>query len=60
MGRPVPVDSARENVLLPAPAMPVTTMRFPTIEALLNSLMAPKLVMDTPGVEWRLLAESVR
>jgi hypothetical protein len=49
MGRPAIVDSVRENVLLPAPAMPVTTMRFPTIEALLNSLMAPKLLMDTLG-----------
>src|SRR6516225_9881824 len=29
-GRPVLADSARENVLLPAPAMPVTTTRRPT------------------------------
>jgi hypothetical protein len=30
-GRPVFVESIRENVLFPAPAMPVTTMRLPTI-----------------------------
>ena len=29
-GRPVLADNARENVLLPAPAMPVTTIRRPT------------------------------
>src|SRR5271154_5483083 len=29
-GRPVLADSARENVLLPAPAVPVTTTRRPT------------------------------
>ena len=30
-GRPVFVESTRENVLFPAPAIPVTTMRFPTL-----------------------------
>ena len=29
-GRPVFAESARENVLFPAPAMPVTTTRRPT------------------------------
>lgn len=39
-GRPVFVDSARENVLLPAPAIPVTTMRLPIVEGVSISLMA--------------------
>jgi hypothetical protein len=57
MGRPVFVDRIRENVLLPAPAMPVTTMRLPTIGDLLNSLMALKLLINTPEVEPKAVAE---
>jgi len=40
-GRPTFVDSARENVLFPAPAMPVTTIRLPTIGGVSISLTAP-------------------
>src|SRR5580704_1788668 len=41
-GRPVFADSARENVLFPAPAMPVTTTRRPTEFARWMSLIQTK------------------
>jgi hypothetical protein len=42
MGRPVFAESARENVLFPAPAMPVTTTRRPTEIARGMSLIQTK------------------
>jgi hypothetical protein len=41
-GRPVFVESIRENVLFPAPAMPVTPMRLPTIGCVPISLTVLK------------------
>jgi hypothetical protein len=52
MGRPVFAESARENVLFPAPAMPVTTTRRPTEIAPEISLIqteGPYIVYPTPA-----------
>jgi len=64
-GRPVFVDSTLENVLFPAPAMPVTTMRLPTIGrapislTVLRCYLSISLTMEKKSneVERRLLAE---
>ena len=56
MGRPVLEDSSLENVLLPAPAIPVMTMRRPTTEAPFDSLMAPRYSstsLRSTGDVWR-------
>ena len=45
-GRPVFVESIRENVLFPAPAMPVTTMRLPTIGCVPISLTVLKCYLS--------------
>ena len=59
-GRPVFVDSVREKVLLPAPAMPVTTMRLPTIGDLPSSVIALKLLAEMLEVERLPTAQSRR
>ena len=40
------MESIRENVLFPAPAMPVTTMRLPTIGCVPISLTVPKCYLS--------------
>ena len=59
-GRPVFAESARENVLLPAPAIPVTTTRRPTSRGAEPSVIGPTLSERDALPSWTQAAGALR